>query len=116
MIDESVGRHYIMSQIKSVSKIERVPLSLKELNLRHSPDGIFGRPDFANKRRKIALFIDGCFWHNCPRHKSIPKTNARFWENKLFNNYLRDRRVDDRLSDEGWVVIRIYECALRQME
>ena len=71
-------RSYIMSRIRSVSSIERVPRCLVGFRLRHQPKGVFGRPDFANKVRKITLFVDGDFWHGKKPWK-CPKTNADFW-------------------------------------
>lgn len=109
-------RSYIMSQIKPVSKIERVPKSLKGLNLRAHPKKVFGRPDFANKSKKVALFIDGCFWHSCWQHFKMPNTNPEFWENKIRKNRQRDQEVTERLQAEGWIVIRIWEHNLKYLE
>lgn len=102
-----------MSLIRPMSKIERVPLLYKPLHLRHQPKGIFGRPDFANKNRKIALFIDGCFWHGCKDHFKCPKTNSKFWWDKIERNMKRDKEVTERLRAEGWTVIRIWEHELK---
>lgn len=57
------------------------------------------------------MFVDGCFWHGCPC-KTIPATNAAFWKNKIRRNKERDRRVDQQLRKEGWVPIRVWECAV----
>lgn len=107
---------YIMSQIKPVSKIERIPECLKHYNMRHQPKGIFGNPDFANKSKKVALFVDGCFWHGCPIHFKLPKTNSDFWKNKLEHNAERDKEVNERLKEEGWSVFRIWEHDIKKMK
>ena len=104
-------RSYIMSKIRSVSSIERVPSCLTGLRLRHQPRGVFGRPDFANKRRKIALFIDGDFFHG-KRPWRCPKTNSGFWRRKILRNRKRDREVGRELGLRGWAVIRIWESDL----
>jgi DNA mismatch endonuclease (patch repair protein) len=72
---------------------------------------VAGRPDFAWPGRKVAVFVDGCFWHGCPC-KSMPTTNAAFWQNKIRKNQERDRRVDRQLRKEGWVSVRVWECAV----
>ncbi|MFN0100949.1 MAG: very short patch repair endonuclease [Bryobacteraceae bacterium] len=74
---------------------------------------VAGRPDFAWPGRKIAIFVDGCFWHGCPKCKSLPRTNRAFWRNKIETNQERDRRVTRGLRREGWAVIRVWECAVR---
>lgn len=71
-----------------------------------------GRPDFAWPGIKVALFVDGCFWHGCSC-KKLPKANRAFWRDKIETNRRRDRRVSDRLRRKGWAVVRIKECQLR---
>ncbi|HTB82295.1 MAG TPA: DNA mismatch endonuclease Vsr [Candidatus Sulfotelmatobacter sp.] len=72
------------------------------------------KPDFVFKEVRLALFVDGCFWHGCPRHATKPKTNRAFWNKKLAGNIARDLRVNRTLRRAGWRVIRIWECQLRQ--
>lgn len=72
------------------------------------------RPDFAFPDRKVAVFIDGCFWHACPVHCTKPRANASFWLHKLSDNRARDRYVDRSLRSKGWCVIRIWEHELRR--
>ena len=72
------------------------------------------KPDFVFKEVRLALFVDGCFWHGCPRHATKPKTNRAFWNKKLTGNIARDLRVNRTLRHTGWRVIRIWECQLRQ--
>jgi DNA mismatch endonuclease (patch repair protein) len=72
---------------------------------------VLGKPDFAWPGRKVAVFIDGCFWHGC-RCKYLPRTNRAFWRHKIETNKCRDRRVSQALRRQGWKVIRVKECAL----
>lgn len=109
-------RSEIMSKIRHVSKIERVPKRLKALRLRPQPKGIFGNPDFANKSKKVALFIDGCFWHGCKYHFKCPKSHPEFWQKKIDRNRQRDKEVNERLIKSGWTVIRIWEHDLKGMK
>ena len=74
---------------------------------------VAGKPDFAWPGRKIAVFVDGCFWHGC-RCKYLPRTNTDFWRSKIEKNMRRDRRVAGTLRREGWKVIRIKECSVRK--
>ena len=67
------------------------------------------RPDIAFTRRKIAVFVDGCFWHACPEHGSQPKNNEWYWSPKLAKNVERDRAADAALTQAGWTVIRLWE-------
>ena len=108
-------RSRIMSNIRSISKIERIPVKLAHLHMRHQPKGIYGKPDFANKSRKVALFIDGCYWHGCPEHYKESKTNTKFWRDKIERNKQRDMEVTEKLETDGWTVIRIWECELKEM-
>ncbi|MDO9053432.1 MAG: very short patch repair endonuclease [Gallionella sp.] len=65
--------------------------------------------DIAFPRLKIAIFIDGCFWHGCPEHATWPKQNAEFWRNKIETNRARDIDTDVRLDALGWKVVRMWE-------
>ena len=67
------------------------------------------RPDFVFPKLKLAVFVDGCFWHGCPRHATHPKNNAAFWRKKLTANKTRDRLVTRTLRESGWRVLRIWE-------
>lgn len=68
-----------------------------------------GRPDVVLTRARIAVFVDGCFWHGCPKHAVPPKANAAWWLAKLNGNRERDRRTSAALTDMGWLVIRAWE-------
>ena len=67
------------------------------------------RPDIAFTSRKVAVFVDGCFWHACPDHGSKPKSNEWYWSPKLARNVERDRAVDEALVQAGWTVLRLWE-------
>jgi DNA mismatch endonuclease, patch repair protein len=67
------------------------------------------RPDVAFTRRKVAVFVDGCFWHACPEHGSKPKSNEWYWSPKLARNVERDRAADEALVQAGWTVVRLWE-------
>lgn len=72
-----------------------------------------GFPDFLFKVPRVSVFIDGCFWHACPRCGHIPKTNRSYWQAKIARNKRRDRSVSRTLRELGYQVIRIWECELR---
>ncbi len=71
------------------------------------------RPDFVFAARRLAVFVDGCFWHGCPRHGTRPRGNAAFWRAKFRRNQERDRRDSRRLRRAGWKVLRLWEHALK---
>lgn len=67
------------------------------------------RADIAFTRRRVAVFVDGCFWHVCPIHATEPKANGSWWSEKLAGNVARDRDTDGRLEAAGWTVVRAWE-------
>lgn len=71
-----------------------------------------GKPDFAWLNLRVAVFVDGCFWHGCPRCGRRPARNAQYWQEKIDGNIRRDRRVARQLRARGWSVIRIWEHSL----
>jgi DNA mismatch endonuclease (patch repair protein) len=71
-----------------------------------------GKPDFVFPKLKLAVFVDGCFWHGCPLHATQPKTNVEFWRTKIGKNQARDRLVNRTLRARGWRVLRIWEHEL----
>ena len=73
---------------------------------------VCGKPDFVFPKLKLAVFVDGCFWHGCPLHATQPKTNAKFWREKIARNQARDRLVTRTLRRAGWSVLRIWEHEL----
>jgi DNA mismatch endonuclease (patch repair protein) len=74
-----------------------------------------GRPDFVFPARRVAVFVDGCFWHGCPRCKRIPSSNADYWGPKIERNRRRDRTVRASLKKDGWKVLGIWEHQLDGM-
>lgn len=79
------------------------------------------RADILFPRQKVAVFVDGCFWHGCPEHKTAPKSNAAWWATKIARNIERDRETDTHLAELGWKVVRIWEhenpeCAADRVE
>lgn len=71
--------------------------------------GLRTHADIAFTRQRLAVFVDGCFWHGCPEHGSSPKSNTSYWGPKLRANVERDRRVDEALRAHGWAVLRTWE-------
>lgn len=71
--------------------------------------GLRVHPDIVFTRARVAVFVDGCFWHGCPVHATKPKSNQGYWGPKLAANEARDRRVDAALAAEGWTVVRVWE-------
>lgn len=65
--------------------------------------------DIAFPRAKVAVFLDGCFWHGCPEHATHPKSNAEWWRQKLDRNMARDRETTEHLTAAGWTVLRFWE-------
>ena len=112
-------RSQVMSRIKGRDN-KKTELALAILLRQNHISGwrrqfpIEGRPDFAFPNQRIAVFVDGCFWHRCPEHSNLPVNNREFWKKKLSGNARRDRIVSFRLKKLGWKVIRIWEHALRE--
>lgn len=76
--------------------------------------GAAGRPDIAFVSRRIAVFVHGCFWHRCPTCRlPLPKSNREFWKAKFRANQGRDRRKRNSLEAEGWTVVEVFECWIR---
>lgn len=68
-----------------------------------------GHPDLVFPKARLAVFIDGCFWHGCPRHCRMPSDNRTYWEQKIFGNVARDRKLSRHLKQSGWSVVRFWE-------
>ena len=78
---------------------------------------LVGKPDFVFRRERVVVFVDGCFWHGCPKpkHAPLPKTRAEWWAAKLSRNKERDRVVTRALRKAGWKVVRVWECDLAKI-
>jgi DNA mismatch endonuclease, patch repair protein len=74
---------------------------------------IIGRPDFVFKKEKVAVFVDGCFWHGCPWHCRMPKSRLDYWRPKIERNRRRDKKVNRILLNKGWRIHRIWEHSLK---
>lgn len=81
--------------------------------LRHQLPGILGRPDYANRKRKVAVFFHGCFWHGHHCRVRGTKTNREFWGSKVSHNQARHSYVELMLEAAGWTVITVWECEFK---
>jgi len=106
-------RSYCMSRIRARNTkpeiIVRKILSKSGIRGYRLNYKLFGKPDIVFPKRNIAIFIDGCFWHKCPRCFKKPDTNRNFWMKKINSNVKRDKAVNSKLKKMGWVVLRIWE-------
>lgn len=112
-------RSWIMSQVKSSgNKSTEVKLIKYFLSngitgwRRHYP--VKGHPDFVFVDKRIAIFVDGCFWHGHDCRKTLPDSNIDFWEAKRYRNQKHDREITALFESRGWTVIRIWECELKK--
>jgi DNA mismatch endonuclease (patch repair protein) len=110
-------RSEVMSRIRG-SGNKGTEIALAKLFRRHKITGwrrhqkIFGKPDFIFLKLKLAIFVDGCFWHGCPKHATQPKNNRTFWRRKFLRNKKRDVLVTRTLRRAGWRVLRVWEHEL----
>lgn len=74
---------------------------------------VFGTPDMSNKSKKVAIFIDGCFWHGCGSCYIEPKTNTEFWINKIARNKERRKKVRQKLTEENWQILQFWEHQIK---
>ena len=107
-------RSEIMSRVRSIGN-RSTEMAMVSLLCRHRITGwrrrgrVFGSPDFVFPKHRLAVFVDGCFWHGCARHGTKPTTNISFWHAKLTRNRIRDRLVTRTLKQRGWRVLRIWQ-------
>ena len=110
-------RSALMATIRSSGNVD-TELQLLKFFRRHRIIGwrrnqpVFGKPDFVFPKLKLAVFVDGCFWHGCPKHGTQPKGNRTFWKNKFARNIARDRLVNHTLRRANWRVLRIWQHEL----
>ncbi len=112
-------RSHVMSRIRGSGNRD-TELRLIQLFREHRIGGwrrnrpLFGKPDFVFPKNRVAVFVDGCFWHGCPKpkHSPMPKNRAEWWAAKLQRNRERDLLVTRTLRKQGWRVTRIWECDL----
>jgi len=107
-------RSTIMSKIRSTNTrpelVIRNALWKKGLRYRIHDKSIIGTPDVSNKSKKIAIFIDGCFWHGCPTCYNKPQSNTVYWNQKLRYNKNRRNLVKKKLHDNNWKILEFWEC------
>jgi DNA mismatch endonuclease (patch repair protein) len=114
---DKVKRSEVMSHIRGKGN-KKTEIALLNLFKTHRITGwrrsqtVFGKPDFVFRKAHVVVFVDGCFWHVCPKHGQFPITNRDFWRRKLEANIKRDHIVTRTLKRKGWKVIRIWECQL----
>ena len=111
-------RSQIMSNIRSWDTEPELsvqkPLTGMKKNYRTHPKDVFGCPDIVGKKKKVAVFLDGCFWHGCRKCRSIPESNREFWQNKIDYNKKRRRKVKSELKKQGWTVLEFWEHDIRK--
>lgn len=111
-------RSQVMSRIKGKGNKDTELVMIQILRSNHISgwrrnQAVLGKPDFVFPKHKVALFVDGCFWHGCPKHSNMPKNNRQFWEKKLLGNKVRDKFVNRELRKLGWRVVRVWEHELK---
>lgn len=111
-------RSKIMSSIRSTNTKPEVALrrALWAKRLRYRIHYGEEKIDIAFPSKRVAVFVDGCFWHSCPAHSHMPKTHKHYWAPKLKKNVERDREKDNRLRTAGWKVIRFWEHDLENLD
>ncbi|WP_434628642.1 very short patch repair endonuclease [Chromobacterium sp. CV08] len=106
-------RSTLMSRIKgsNTSPERKLRSAMWQMGLRFRLGQRIGRtrPDIVFKGARLAIFVDGCFWHSCPVHKSRPQSNQYFWDEKLARNVARDNKTTTDLESSGWTVMRFWE-------
>jgi DNA mismatch endonuclease (patch repair protein) len=116
MTPSSAGVSERMSRVRRRDTAPELELrsELHRRGLRYRVDrrplkGIPSRADIVFGPAKVAVYVDGCFWHSCPEHGTMPRSNEAFWQDKLGRNQERDAAVNEALAAAGWTVVRIWE-------
>ena len=111
-------RSEIMSKIRSKdTKIEiifREALWKSGFRYRKNSSKYFGKPDVILLKYETVIFIDSCFWHNCPKHGYLPKSNLRYWRKKIEQNKERDKEVKKYYKKIGWKIFRVWEHEIKK--
>ncbi len=116
-IFDKIKRSEIMSKVKSKGN-KSTELKLISFFKTNNITGwrrnikLNGKPDFVFKKKRIIIFVDGCFWHGHTCRNTKPKQNANYWNEKIKRNKKRDRDVTKELKNKKWIVIRIWECKI----
>jgi len=113
-IFDAKTRSRVMSRVRSRGNLSTEKRFAKILRRRRivgwrTGYPLVGHPDFVFPAARVAVFVDGCFWHGCPAHGQIPAANRRFWKNKIDRNIARDLRTTRKLRRLGWHVFRVWE-------
>lgn len=109
----SAKRSAVMARIRSKGNLQ-TELAMIRLLHQHGFTGwrrnqpVYGRPDFIFRKARLAVFVDGCFWHGCPQHGTIPQNNRKYWKRKLERNRERDQQVNRELRRRGWKILRVW--------
>lgn len=115
---ESTSRVMSANKAKNTKPELRLRKALWNFGLRGyrlHPKGITGRPDLVFRRYGLAVFVNGCYWHRCPKcNPSLPKSNVHFWEGKFKKNQERDKRKVRELEQQGWRTVTIWECEINK--
>lgn len=112
-------RSRIMAKVKGRGN-KSTELKLIKLFKEHNVKGwrrnshLVGSPDFVFFRHRLAIFVDGCFWHGCKDHCRIPESNRNYWVEKINKNIKRDKRINKELKEKKWNVIRLWEHELKK--
>ena len=112
-------RSAVMSSIRSTETRPELAVqgivrrALPRFKLQVPPESLTGRPDLFLPSLKLAIFVEGCFWHRCPKHGNIPQSNVDYWAPKLMANVSRDRRVERILRRQGLIAWHVWEHDLR---
>lgn len=110
-------RRKIMQAIKSKNtSIElkfRKELFKRKIRYRVNVSSLYGHPDIAIKKYKLVIFLDSCFWHCCPKHFRMPKSNLEYWQQKIKRNKNRDNEVNNYYKNRNWVILRYWECQIK---
>jgi len=117
MTKEQRSRTMARIRSKNTSIEHRFKMAMAKIGLRgwrmHDKEST---ADFCFPKERIAIFLDGCFWHGCPVHYRPPKSNKKFWTSKVKRNMRRDREITEKLESQGWIVLRIWEHELHNFQ
>jgi len=109
-----IKRSAIMRAVRSTDtsielKFRKALYKIGPRGYRKNNRDIVGKPDVVYRRIKLAIFIDGCFWHGCSDCYRRPKSNTSYWDNKIKKNKARDTKINNSLTGSGWIVLRFWE-------
>lgn len=117
ILQSGISRSELMSRVKRANTQPELALRRalwrRGFRYRLHPK-LPGRPDFVFVAARVAVFVDGCFWHGCPKHYRTPKTNPAFWDGKIARNQERDTAVTFALQQSEWRVVRVWSHEIRK--